>query len=118
MGDSRGRWDGRSLVVETTNLNGTTGSYGRNGNGNPTSQAARFVERFTPGDGDTLQYEVRIEDAQTWNQPWTVAFPLTRAAGYTIYEYACHEGNYAMGDILRGSRAKPATEAPTSAPVR
>jgi hypothetical protein len=58
MGDARGRWDGDSLTIETTNFNGKTGSYGRNGNGNPTSEALRLVERFTLLDANTLQYEV------------------------------------------------------------
>ena len=92
MGDSRGRWDGDTLVVETTNFNGRTGSYWRNGDGNPTSEALRLVERFRLGDPQTLQYEVRVEDPETWTQPWTVAFSLPRDDDYVIYEYACHEG--------------------------
>lgn len=104
MGDSRGRWDGNLLVVETTNFNGRTGSYGRNGNGNPTSEALRLLERFWLSDAGTLQYEVRIEDAQTWTRPWTVAFPLLRDDGYLIFEYACHEANYALANILTGVR--------------
>ena len=68
MGDSRGRWDGDTLVVETANSNGRTGSYARNGNGNPTSEALRLVERFRLADSGTLDYEVRIEDPLTWTQ--------------------------------------------------
>ena len=105
MGDSRGRWEGRTLVVETTNFNGRTGSRGRNGNGNPTSPALRLTERFTRLDADTLRYEVRVDDPETWTRPWTVAFPLTRDPGYTMYEYACHEGNYAVRNILSAARA-------------
>jgi hypothetical protein len=105
MGDPRGHWEGSTLVVETTHFNGRTGSYGRNGDGNPTSQQLRLVERFTLTDGDTLQYEVRVEDPATFTAPWTVAFPLTRADDYTMFEYACHEGNYALPNILRGVRA-------------
>jgi hypothetical protein len=105
MGDPRGRWEGQTLVVETTNFNGRTGSLGRNGNGNPTSEALRLIERFTRRDADTLEYSVRIEDPQTWTRPWTVAFPLTRDPGYVMYEYACHEGNYAIRNILSAFRA-------------
>ena len=105
MGDSRGRWDGATLVVETTNSNGRTGSYARNGNGNPTSTALRLVERFRLGDRNTLDYEVRIEDPLTWTRPWTAAFPLERDEGYDLYEYACHEANYSLPNILSGVRA-------------
>ena len=105
MGDPRGRWEGRTLVVETTNFNGRTGSLARNGNGNPTSEALRLVERFTRRDGDTLDYSVTVEDPRTWTRSWTVAFPLTRDPDYTMYEYACHEGNYAIRNILSAFRA-------------
>jgi hypothetical protein len=105
MGDARGSWDGDTLVVETTNFNGTTGSLARNGDGNPTSTSLRLVERFRLQDERTLQYEVRIDDPQTWVQPWKVAFPLTRDDTYVLHEYACHEGNYAMRNILSAARA-------------
>jgi hypothetical protein len=105
MGDARGHWDGAALVVETTNFNGKTGSLGRNGNGNPTSEALRLVERFTRRDADTLDYRVIVTDPQTWTKPWTVAMSLTRDRDYVMYEYACHEGNYAIANILRGFRA-------------
>jgi hypothetical protein len=108
MGDARGRWEGTTLVVETTNTNGLTGSLGRNGNGNPTSTALRLVERFTRRDRDTLDYSVVIDDPQTWTRPWTVAFPLIRDDAYTIFEYACHEGNYAIPNMLRAFRATEA----------
>jgi hypothetical protein len=105
MGDARGRWDGETLVVETTHFNGKTGSYARNGDGNPTTSALRLVERFRLTDADTLQYEVRVEDPPTWARPWTVAFPLRRDESYVLYEYACHEGNYAMRHVLSAARA-------------
>jgi len=105
MGNARGRWDGDTLVVETTNFNGRTGSYGRNGDGNPTSEALRLVERFRLVDANTLQYEVTVEDPRTFTGPWTVAFPLPRDDDYVIYEYACHEGNRAMRNILSERRA-------------
>jgi hypothetical protein len=105
MGDARGTWEGDTLVVETTNFNGRTGSYARNGDGNPTTVALRLVERFRLVNADTLQYVVRVDDPQTWVRPWTVAFPLTRDEGYVLYEYACHEGNYAIRNILSAVRA-------------
>jgi hypothetical protein len=105
MGDPRGRWEGETLVVETTNFNGRTGSYARNGNGNPTTEALRLVERFTRRDADTLEYQVTVDDPRTWTKPWTVAFPLRRDSEYVLYEYACHEGNYAIVNMLRTSRA-------------
>jgi hypothetical protein len=105
MGDARGAWDGDTLVVETTNFNGLTGSYGRNGDGNPTSTALRLVERFRLQDERTLLYEVRVEDPQTWVRSWKVAYPLTRDETYVLHEYACHEGNYAMQNILSAARA-------------
>ena len=105
MGDPRGRWEGDTLVVETTNFNGKTGSYGRNGDGNPTTTALRLFERFRLVDADTLRYEVQVDDPQTWVRAWTVSFPLQRDVSYVLYEYACHEGNYAMRHVLSASRA-------------
>ena len=105
MGDPRGWWDGDTLVVETTNFNGKTGSYARNGDGNPTSTALRLIERFRLQDQGTLLYEVLIEDPQTFVRPWKVAFPLSRDEKYVLYEYACHEGNYAIANILSAARA-------------
>ena len=112
MGDSRGRWDGDTLVVETTNLNGRTGSYGRNGDGNPASEALRLVERIRLRDGETLDYRVRVEDSKTWTRPWAVAFSMPRDDDYVIYEYACHEGNYALGNILSTVRAAERSDGP------
>ncbi len=105
MGDSRGRWEGDTLVVETTNTNGRTGSYARNGNGNPTSEALRLVERFSLGGAGTLHYEVRVDDPRTWTRPWTAAFPFERDPDYLLFEYACHEANYALANILSAVRA-------------
>src|SRR5262249_16683167 len=70
------RWEGDALVVETTNFNGRTGSYARNGDGNPTSTALRLIERFRLRDARTLLYEVRVDDPETWVRPWRVPFPL------------------------------------------
>lgn len=104
MGEARGRWDGDTLVVETSNFNGTIGVTG-NGRLQPASEALRIVERFTRTDENTLQYEARVTDPRTWTAPWTVSFPLTRDDAYGFYEYACHEGNNAMRNILSGARA-------------
>jgi hypothetical protein len=104
MGDSRGRWEGKTLVVETTNFNGKTGARG-NGNNFPMSDALGLVERFTRLDADTLQYEVTIDDPKTWVRPWKVAYPLKLDPDYQLFEYACHEGNYGLRNILTGARA-------------
>jgi hypothetical protein len=104
MGDSRGRWEGDTLVVRTTNMNGQNGLQA-NGQLMLTSDAVELVERFTRTGPDTLQYQVTITDPKTWTRPWTLAFPLQRESGYQIFEYACHEGNYSMRNTLSGSRA-------------
>jgi hypothetical protein len=104
MGDSRGRFEGNTLVVETRNLNGKNGLQA-NGQLMLTSDALELTERFTPTSPDTLQYEVTINDPKTWTRPWKVSFPLRRDPDYKILEYACHEGNYSMRNTLSGSRA-------------
>jgi hypothetical protein len=76
-----------------------------NGRANYTTDAVRLVERFTRVDRDTLQYQVTIEDPRTWTRPWSIAFPLKRDPRYGMFEYACHEGNNAMRNILSGARA-------------
>ena len=103
MGDSRGRWEGDTLVVETTNLNGRTG-VGGNGGGR-TSDRIKLVERFTLLDANTLQYQVTLDDPGAWSRPWTISFPWKRDSNYQLFEYACHEGNYALRNILSGARA-------------
>ena len=102
MGDSRGRWDGDTLVVETTNFADRMG-VGINGTG--ASDALRITERFTRTSATTLSYSMTIDDPNTWTAPFTLQFPLTRDDRYGVFEYACHEGNYAMQNILRGARA-------------
>jgi len=105
MGDSRGRWEGNTLVVETTNFNGKFGAR-RNGSDIPMSDALRVVERFTRTDAETLLYEATVDDPKTWTKPWTVAYPLKQDFEYGLLEYACHEGNhYAMSNMLSGARA-------------
>jgi len=101
MGDSRGHWEGNTLVVETTNFNDQTQL-----NNTPVSDSARLVERFTRTGPDTLEYRITIEDPKTWTKPWTIQFPLQRDAEYRLYEYACHEGNYYMYNALTGARAE------------
>jgi hypothetical protein len=109
-GDPRGHWEGNSLVVETTNYNGkgwmSTSAAGGRIKGIPQSEALRVVERFTRVDAGTIRYEVTIDDPNAYTKPWKVLIPLTRDEDYTIYEYACQEGNEAVGNILRGGRAQ------------
>jgi hypothetical protein len=111
-GDSRGHWDGNSLVVDTTNFNGkgwvaTSAATGRM-KGIPESQALHVVERFTRVAAGTIQYEVTIDDPNVYTKPWKVSIPLTHDPQYVVYEYACQEGNQAVENILRGARAKEA----------
>jgi hypothetical protein len=101
-GDSRGRWEGRTLVVETTNLNG---QISLSGDSAPPTAQVKIIERYTLLDRDHLSYEATIDDPGTWTRPWTVAFPRTRDESHGLYEYACHEGNYSLANILRASRA-------------
>jgi hypothetical protein len=107
MGDARGRWEGDTLVVDTTNLRDTVG-LGINGNGPPPSPAIRLTERFTRTGRDTIRYELTVNDPQTFLAPWTVAFPLTRMPDYIMAEYACHEGNRGLEFALRAARAEEA----------
>jgi hypothetical protein len=96
-------------VVETTNFIGGKVSVGGNGAaGPPYSDDLKLVERFTRTSAHTMQYEVTITDPKTYTAPWTVAFPITQEPGYQIFEYACHEGNYAMHNRLSAARAEEA----------
>ena len=104
MGDARGRWEGDTLVVETTNFTDRIG-VGLSGGGVPNSVAMRLIERLTRVSNDTIRYEATVQDPHTWTGPWTVAFPLTRMPDYGMYEYACHEGNHGLRNALSGSRA-------------
>jgi hypothetical protein len=104
MGVSRGRFEGNTLVVKTTHLNGKTGMQGSGMMIMP-SDALELEEHFVPVSANVLQYEVTISDPKTWTAPWKVSFPLKRDSGYQIYEFACHEGNYAMRYIVSGSLA-------------
>lgn len=100
LGDSRGRWEGDTLVVETTNFDPRASFRG-------SSPGMRLVERYTRTDADTIDYQFTIDDPQTFTRPWTVSLPMRRQTdGITVYEYACHEGNHAMEGILGGARAE------------
>ena len=112
LGDSRGHWEGTTLVVETTNFNGKVGIT-RNGNTLPTSQELKVIERFERVDQSTLRYTATVTDPKTWTRPWTVSLPLKLHPEYEFFEYACHEGNYAMKHILSGARADEKTGGPT-----
>jgi hypothetical protein len=110
MGDSRGRWEGDTLVVETTNFTDRV-AIGSNGAGYPGdpgyhSPALRVTERFTRTAADTLVYEATVDDPQTWVRPWTLRIPLMRGEDPHLFEYACHEGNYAMRNILSAARTE------------
>jgi hypothetical protein len=106
MGDARGHWEGNTLVVETTNfLSGKTSPTGNGWGSPPTSDALRLVERYTQLGPNEMKYEVTIDDPKTYAKPFKVGFPLTQEPGYRNFEYACHEGNYAMFDSLSGARA-------------
>jgi hypothetical protein len=107
MGDPRGHWEGNTLVVETTNFLGNkTGVAGGNGGGVPTTDALKLTERFTRVGPNEIKYDVTIDDPKTYASPFKVGFPLTQEPGYQNFEYACHEGNYAMFDSLSGARAQ------------
>ena len=110
MGDSRGRWEGETLVVETTNFTEkgwiTPNQNAGRMHGVPLTRELRVVERFTRVSEDVLDWRVTIEDPQVYTAPWTLELPLTRDPAYDLYEYACHEGNYSVPNILRGARVK------------
>ena len=103
-GDPRGRWEGGTLVVETANFSDKTNFKG-------SQSGLRLVERFSRADADTLLYEATVTDPDTWTRPWTVRFPIRKSAG-PLFEYACHEGNYAMFNTLAGARAEEAEQDP------
>jgi hypothetical protein len=105
LGVSRGRWEGNTLVVETTNFTPRT-QIGVNGNGQPHSDELTITERFIPVDADTLRWQVTVEDPKTWTQPWTFGLPLKKDASQPVFEYACHEGNYALRNMLTGAAAE------------
>jgi hypothetical protein len=98
MGDARGHWEGDTLVVETANFRAETAPQ-------RASDAVRMTERFRRVSPDRVEWLVTFEDPETWERPWTFLMPLTRVTGAEVHEYACHEGNYGMHNILSGARA-------------
>ena len=105
VGDSRGHWDDDTLVVITQNFNGLTQSF----DGFGTSKNKVLTERFTRVGPRTLNYEFTIDDPSTFTDKLTAIVPMTKVAAQ-LYEYACHEGNYGMVNMLRGARRKGANE--------
>ena len=101
-GDSRGHWEGETLVVETANFEARRDWRG-------STEDMRLVERFTRVDADTLEYEFTVADPKTWDAPWTVNLPMRRNE-LQMFEYACHEGNYSMEAMLGGARADERAE--------
>ncbi len=110
MGDSRGHWEGDTLVVETTNFDPKTSYQG-------SRDTLHLTERYTRVDDDTIDYRFTVDDPRTFTRPWTVSRPMTRIADrVSIFEYACHEGNYAMAGILAGARAEERAAEPAAPP--
>ena len=106
MGDARGHWDGNTLVVETTNFKDQTAYRGASGD------ALRLIERFKPIGPHAVEWSVTADDSTTWTRPWTFAMNLTKKdASQQPFEYACHEGNYGLRNILSGARADEAKAA-------
>ena len=112
-GDSRGHWEGDTLVVETTNFNDK--AFIRNFNGE-LSDALHVVERFTRVSPDRLGYEFTVDDSNTWTRSWSGALPMMRVPG-PMFEYACHEGNYGLMNMLAGSRMAEQAEAGVASPA-
>jgi hypothetical protein len=101
-GDPRGRWDGNTLVVETINFSARDVLR----NIGIQTERLRMVERFTAVNADTLMYRVTIDDPTVYTSAWSIEFPFTRDSGYEMFEYACHEGNHAVPNMLSGARAQ------------
>jgi hypothetical protein len=97
-GSYRGRWEGETLVVETTNFNGKNPFQG-------SSENMRLTERFTRTDKDTIRYQFTVDDPSTWTRPWSAEVPWAKTVG-PLFEHACHEGNYGLGNILAGARVE------------
>jgi hypothetical protein len=110
MGESRGRWEGDTLVIETTNFNGRTPMIivGPGAKPIPTSESMRIVERLTRVDEDTIEYEIEVEDPVTLTRSWKAGFPWKRNDDYEIFEYACHEGNTIVPSLVNASRVERA----------
>jgi hypothetical protein len=100
LGDSRGHWEGNTLVVDTTNYRPLAFQ-------NVSSEKLHIRERFTRQDAETIRYEITVDDPDTWTRPWSLMIALQRSA-QPVYEYACHEGNIGLAGILAGARADEA----------
>jgi len=98
LGDSRGHWEGNTLVIETTNFNGKVAFQG-------SSQDLKVTERLTRTGEETIRYEFTVDDPHTWTQPWRAEVPFIKSDG-PIFEHACNEGNYSMKNMLAGARAE------------
>jgi hypothetical protein len=98
VGSSRGRWEGNTLIVETTNFNGKNAFRGA-------SENMKVIERFTRVADDVITYQFTVEDDATWARPWTAEMPMQKTEG-PIFEFACHESNYGIANILAGARAE------------
>ena len=108
LGDSRGHWEGNTLVIDTTNF--TEKVYGKGAGGTVFGgDAHHVVERFTRVDADTIDYQITVTNPTVWTGPWTAAAPMT-AMEDSLFEYACHEGNHSVPNILSGNRAEEALE--------
>jgi hypothetical protein len=109
LGDSVGHWEGSTLVVDTTNFNDGRGFYGEAGGMFGWDRNLHVVERFALLDADTILYRFEVDDATAFTRPWKGELTMTRSSG-NIYEYACHEGNYALPNLLNGFRAGKSEE--------
>ena len=108
-GDPRGRWEGNTLVIESTNFRAVRNMRGATaGTRSRQTEGQRIVERITIDGPDLLRYSVRVDDPDTYTAPWTAAFPIKRDDGYVQFEYACHEGNYSVPNALGGARREEA----------
>jgi hypothetical protein len=115
FGDSRGRWEGKTLVVETVNFRDKTilgsATTSRRLRGLPHSEQLRTVERFTRIDAGTIRYELTVNDPATYDHPWTATLDLLRPpTAYQLLESACHEGNLYLANALRGARVEEAKQ--------
>jgi hypothetical protein len=116
LGDSKGRWEGNTLVVETTNFNGKTAMTNAGVPGapplNPSTENMRFIERFTRSDDETIEYQMTVEDPEILTtRSWSAAFPMKLDNDYLMFEYACHEGNTAIRNYIETSRYERAQKA-------
>jgi len=108
LGDSRGHWEGNTLVIETTNFTDQTSIGGGNGNGLRHSADMKITERITRVDKDELRYEVHVDDPKTYTKPFTISLPLSSPPEYELLPYECHEGNYMLPHSLSAEREEDA----------